>query len=1022
MRNQTWGTGLVLAALLFAWGLSAWASESEVYFATDRNGETRVTRVQEGEQIWIVVIDPDQSVDCDLRNKVWTDIKVFDVKTGAHIVWKSYLDEAGVDTDGDGTGDTLFGEAEYVPHKGRWPGPTAGYLGEDYLEETGADTGVFVSSRAFQIGTRVAFSNDGRDHAHIVGPYEGNAGGWVEPTDFQWGNYLYAGGEENPEIGDTRVWVRADQRFTTATIPGWHVPPRNAYVPAGVPPPADDRDYMLGRFENMDTLVGLYVDPFNRSDVALTMAKIADTQATIEWDQEVYRHGRKAAVIRITDPDENLSCSEVEMVPVFVIVNPGSWNLMPTAAGQQPSPNDFCLLKRYGGVIDEDGNMPEDAAPIMWYSIYDSGLTPVDVDLAAVGSSQPNAPGAYYMQYPTRDEDNVTWFDTASTTGVTRVMFYATETAPDSGVFELRLNNLRRDLGFNSFNVGDTLVAYYLDPNDQDDFALATAHIGRKHNATLQFTDASGHEKSEFWIGRDPVYMKVTDSQANVNDCCPDRVAVVVCDPHEVDDIEWLVLDETASNSGIFFSHAGMRLGPVWDALGIGEPGALGGYALRLDNWTLDVFNEDVIYGRYNSVVYEDAELALLGDSDIATAFPPQVREVRAAGDVAFATFRVGDTQVFDGETTTMHFLDRQGNRVTEYMNSDCVFIEVVDPDQNEDPHRRERIAAFWDGNGVQGQNVPFGPMDFEANHAACGFDEEATHIVNDLLGDTHIFGAGGTWAKTYILNPRNGRWAPVDLLETENGSGQFISVACVDLASRYECTPSLGVLPGDTLLAVYNDPTNHSDVAWISIKVGMGGASLPPSQTSFVDVDGSPVTVYVEGDPIYVQVVDASIADAGMLEGAVTLLGQTYDLFPVEKVAPGTFRTHRLDLGLAAGDTVTATYVDPSDPRDTSSATARIVASTLRVERFYAGPTPFADTVRFAYEGDGLAERFTVSVYDLVGRRVWSSEAQNVLSIPWDGRRQDGRLLANGAYLYVIAASNGDDLFTGRGTVFISR
>jgi hypothetical protein len=312
--------------------------------------------------------------------------------------------------------------------------------------------------------------------------------------------------------------------------------------------------------------------------------------------------------------------------------------------------------------------------------------------------------------------------------------------------------------------------------------------------------------------------------------------------------------------------------------------------------------------------------------------------------------------------------------------------------------------------------------MDYEDNHAACGFDELDTHLVNDLLGDTHIFGAGGTWAKTYILNPRNGRWAPVDLLETEIGSGRFISVACVDLAGRYECTPSLGVLPGDTLLAVYNDPTNHSDVAWISIKVGMGGASLAGSQTSFVDADGSPVAVYVEGDLVYVQVVDPSIADAGALEEAVTLLGQTYDLFPVAGADTGTFRTRELDLGLAPGDTLTATYVDPSDPRDTSSATVRIVASSLRVERFYAGPTPFSDTVRFAYEGDGLAARFLVSVYDLVGRRVWSSEAQNVLSISWDGRREDGRFLANGAYLYMIEASNGDDLFTGRGTVFISR
>ena len=67
------------------------ATESELYFSSDKNGENRVTKVREGDQIWIVVYDPDEDIDCDVRDKVWTDVKVIDVKTGAHIVWKSYL-------------------------------------------------------------------------------------------------------------------------------------------------------------------------------------------------------------------------------------------------------------------------------------------------------------------------------------------------------------------------------------------------------------------------------------------------------------------------------------------------------------------------------------------------------------------------------------------------------------------------------------------------------------------------------------------------------------------------------------------------------------------------------------------------------------------------------------------------------------------------------------------------------------------------------------------------------------------
>ncbi|MCK5827764.1 hypothetical protein KAH43_04485, partial [Candidatus Bipolaricaulota bacterium] len=713
--------------------------------------------------------------DCDVRDKVWTDVKVMDTKTGAHIVWKSYVDANGVDVvlPLDGAGDLVFhGDAGYVPHKGHWPGASAGWLGEDYLEETSNSTGVFVSKRPFMIGTRVSFDNDGRNHAHIVGPYTNDPGGWVEPTDFEWGGYLYADPDRTDadDAGDDRIWVNSAQAFQMTVDPGPfppglevtgnEFPTGNAYLPPRGPLPGGAPDYILGRFENMDTLIGLVVDQNDPADVALAMLKITDTEAVLEWGREVYRDANEAAMIRVIDPDENLNSGKIEMVPVFIIVNPGSWNpVLPF------STNDFRMLKQYGGVRDTAGTVLD--LPIMWYTIYDSGLTAAGVNL---GSNQPNVDGTYYIEYPTQFEGNVTWFNTASASGVTRVMFYAQETSADSGIFELRINDILTDLGFNSLNVRDTLVAYYVDPNDQDDAKVAVAYIEEKNHSSIRFTDFGRNDKAEFWIGRDPVYIEVTDANANVDSCCPEQIVVQVCDPHEVDDTEYLILDELSSNSPIFFTHTGMCLISVWDALGIGDPGALGGYSLELDNWALEAFNEDSIYVRYNDVTYFDVEsapglndgLAFLGDSDTGTAFPPRIEKVRVASDVSFAVFEVGDTQVFDGETTTMYFLDRQGNRVSGYLNSDCAFIEVVDLDQDEDLYRRERIDAFWDGNANNGQNVPFGPIDRAANHGACAINDVDEHIVNDILGDTNIF-AAGTWAKLCILKARNGRWAPVD-------------------------------------------------------------------------------------------------------------------------------------------------------------------------------------------------------------------------------------------------------------------
>jgi len=1017
---------LALVALVVV----TWGTGSEMYFSSDKNGESRVTRIQEGDEIWVVVYDPDEDQDCDVRDKVWTDIKVMDAKTGAHIVWRSYKDENGADTDSDGEGDKKFNVSGYAPHKGHWPGPMSGWLGGDYLEETNSGTGLFVSSRPFQIGTRIAYTNDGRDHAHIVGPYAGSAtpGASVTPSDFEWGGYLYADSDSDNR-GDDRVWVGRAGEFIAATTTT-PAPTREsiAYLPPGVDTTSGTA-YMFGRFENMDTISGLYVDPDDPSDVALALAKIIDTEATVTWNREVYPDGNEAATITIVDPDENLHCGKAERVPVFVLVNPGSWN-----PASNTTAYDFCSLKRYGGMISKNGdygNASEavvKSQAIVWHNIYHSfdvgNNKDAWINLSADGSRQPNEPGTYYIDYPVATDTNVTSFDTASQSGITRVMFYAVETGRDTGTFELRLNSILRDLGFDSLNVRDVLVAYYLDPNDQDDFKLATAYIHKKTPSLVRFTDYARKDQNLFWIGRDPVYVEVVDANANTDACCPEKVIVHVCDPHEVDDVEWLVLDELSSNSSIFFTNIGMSLVSVWDALGVGDAGANGGYSLQLDNWTLEAFNEDSIYARYNDVYYQNADIAALGDSSTASNFPPQISRVRVANDVSFAVFEVGDTQVYDGETAAMHFLDRQGNRVDGYLNSDCVFVQVIDPDQDEDQWRRERIDAFWDGSAGNGQNFPFGPLNDADNHnASCGYFDNDTHPVNDLLGDTNIFDSG-TWGKLYVLNPRNGRWAPIDLLETGTGTGDFVSVTCIDLVSQYGCAPSLGVLPGDTILAAYQDPSNHSDMAWTSIKVGIGGAYPAEAATtlSFIDAEGNDVNAYLEGEPILVKVFDPSLAGVGTIDSALTVEGIEYSLAVLPGAESGTFVTEAIDLGYGAGATVTATYVDPADPADTATATIPVVASQLRVDRFYAAPSPFADDVTFAYIGDGLATAFSVSVYDLAGHRLWSGEEQDALYVSWDGRAEDGRPVANGAYIYVVVAIGHLETFTGKGMVFVNR
>lgn len=1110
--------GVVLLVVAF-FAVATVATTAEIYFSSDKNGQIRVTSIQEGQQIWICVYDPDQNIDCDLRDKIWTDVRVFDPNTGAYIVWNSY---SKADPDGSPSG---YAGGDGSVSKG------------NYLDETGADTGLFTSNTPFQIGRRENYAN-AEENTHVVGQLDTSADNPAGVSDFQWGNYLYA-------YAGTRGWFAPGPTFKTGLMPSDLTP----VMPSGWDSATSNEDYLVGRFQNLDTLVGIYQDPNDTSDVAVMVGKITSTQATISWDREVYKDQRSAATITVKDLDENLNCNAVEYVPVFVIINPGSWN------PEVGSPiNSFCMLKSTGGVTP-DGTPAGTplSQPIRWYNIYNSAI-----GAQYPQNSQPRSTGAYYLEYPTKTSSpgSISFFGTTDPNGFCRVMFYAQETGVSTGVFQLNLNDIAVDLGFTTLNVRDVLAAYYLDPNDFSDFHIATAYIEENVSSITSLTDAERHVQSTYWIGRDPLYVQVIDGNANVDACCPEPVVVHVCDPHSEDDNEWLSADEMSSNSPIFFTNAGIELLPVWDALGNGLSRDTGGYQLQVGNWKIEAFNSDNVCVRYNDVSYARAAnpgtALIIGDSVVVASHGtvlisvtgmPQggmasmevdvggmtyntskisnvtiaplsgfivsasefndatgkgrfvianansgvvagavasltftvsgslasgdltfdkthvslgsamntmitgwqlvtgktyytnvgiIDRVRVANDVSFAQMEIGDTQVYDGSKTEMYFLDRQGNRIFGYVNSDCVFVEVVDPDQNEDSYRRERIDAYWDG----GQNIPFGPV--ATKNFGCNLTPGDLHPINPLLGKTNIFNdypptsaaagniAHAGWAQLYILNPRNGRWAIVDFLETGVDTGDFVSATCIDLTSQYDCVPTLGMKPGDTIIAVYQDPSNHADSAWISIKVGIGGASMAQaSSTLFVDAEGNKIESYFESDDVYAKVVDLSHVGESQLLGAVSISGKTYDLTPLAGEQSDTFITEAIsmsDLGAKAGDTLTATYIDPTDPADTSSATTQVTASALSVTNFYAGPNPFSATVDFAYHGTGIARTFSVAVYDLSGHLVWNDEATNVSKVTWDGTNQRGSTVANGAYIYVVMATDGMHTFRSKGTVFINR
>jgi hypothetical protein len=748
-----------------------------------------------------------------------------------------------------------------------------------------------------------------------------------------------------------------------------------------------------GRLENNDTLVLIVRDKTDERNIATSALKIIDSNAklTVTPNPVSYSCGNCSNItVRIEDPDENLSPNYIESVPFFVIVNPGSWN------PQNSGVNDFCSLLRRGGYNPSAG--ADLNQPIRWYNIYDEPV--------AGGPGWPSSLFSRWIQYP------VSWLEGGRVVG--RALFFANETERNSGVFEYnfgRLEDLQKALGFARFPAGTTISFYYIDPNDLDDMDLAVIWVGNRPHSEVYLTDSGGIPVSEvrLGLGYEGLYVKVYDADANVEACCPDKVVVHICDPHNEDDSEYWVIDEVGANSGVFSSLSGMPLLPVWDAVG--------GYQLVFDDWKVQAFNEDTVFVRYNSVAYLEDDLNRLGDGNPNDGhFPPRIDEStrNQCWDVSFAKAKVYDFQVFDGGTNHMRFLDGNYQPVTEIPMSGSLYLEVTDLDQNEHPGLRELIFGGWNKDAFGPQDSrPLWPGELETFLGLRGFS---------------ITGIPKT-VKIFMFNAQRGTWERMDLRETGLSTGIFRSTTCVLVAdSRNPGEGNLGSRPGDTIMAFYQDPSNHSDISIIQIKVSEGGAGgvTPPTAALSVAFDKA---TYYPGDTVTITVTDEQYSGAAEIVGPNILvlldndggLITSWDKLKAVASQPGRFQVSYVLPETVKLGTITAKYMDPSMPTRTAQAQATVTKAFEKVTGITVTPNPFKTLTAFVIQGEpagAVASKIRITIYDLTGARVAELSGTNTASVTWDGGN-----LRNGAYIYVAQVESAGKVF-GRfkGFVYIER
>jgi len=281
---------------------------------------------------------------------------------------------------------------------------------------------------------------------------------------------------------------------------------------------------------------------------------------------------------------------------------------------------------------------------------------------------------------------------------------------------------------------------------------------------------------------------------------------------------------------------------------------------------------------------------------------------------------------------------------------------------------------------------------------------------------------------KVFIWDAQRGTWERMDLRETAVGSGIFRSTTCVLVAdAAHPGDGNLGAKPGDTIMAFYQDPSNHSDISIISIKVSEGGAAgVTPVAGPQVAFDA---TQYNPGDTVTITVTDPSYAGSPAIEGTDVLvlkdatgaILESWDSIPALSGTTDQFQVScTLPEDVAIG-TITAVYTDPAISTRTAEATAQVVAAELSdVTGISVSPIVFSTSTEFKIQAEpegAVADKITVTIYDLLGKKVGEVSGSDTDSVTWDGGT-----LRNGAYIYVAVVEGADKVWTFRGFVYIKR
>jgi hypothetical protein len=528
--------------------------------------------------------------------------------------------------------------------------------------------------------------------------------------------------------------------------------------------------------------------------------------------------------------------------------------------------------------------------------------------------------------------------------GDTATFSYTAQASLVPGTYEIV--GTARATGVTPLELASTIVVAEVpvgagDPNDNDDFAIATAKIAETNPSTTMFTDEGGREKTEFRIGED-LFITVRDDDENLDSDMAETITVDVFNINGGREIG-LRLEETGRNTGVFRNATGLEI------VGVNTPQGQQDIAADVRG-VIAVHNEDTVY-----VIYKDAMQHSLDPYDIS-----------------LAAISITDTQVFTVAVNNISFVSDIGEPVDRYKKGQDAFVKVTDPDQNEDFDLVEQIEVrVFDRNTGDYEDV----------------------LLEETGPNTGVFMlTEGLPLELAPVEQNNGKLQVQDrdtifAIYTDPNNPSDFSLARASVAPRpiIEPTPSRTMFTNAAGISVNTYVVGDNAYVTVEDPDENRLPGVPDELEGVVEVENLRT-----GRKITVDLTETG-PDTGVFMSGPILLTELGGGGQIIVEPQDTLKATYTDPNDPEDVTSDEVMIEP-------------VELIVDWGRSYNIPNPFEVTTTFKIAGVGILQ-MEVWVWDLTGRLVFYSGKVQGNTHVWDGTDLEGDLLANGVYLYRMKA-----------------